>query len=50
MWQEIVYIYRFITAEKKETVGTTYAIAEKIIPTVMCDFTHLYWQNKLEKM
>lgn len=37
-------------SRKKETVGTTYAIAEKIIPTVMCDFTHLYRQNKLEKM
>lgn len=37
-------------SRKKETVGTTYALAEKITSTVMCDFTQIYWQNKLEKM
>lgn len=36
-------------SRKKDTVGTTYALAGKIISTAMCDLTHLYWQNKLEK-
>lgn len=35
---------------RKKTVGTTSALTEKTISTVTCDFIHLYWQNKLEKM